>query len=172
MPLFRTLKWDHVTHAVGQGVLLRDLQHNGISFVSTICLRHFCLSLTPNIDVPPCWRGNCPFFWQQLFSLYISLQNFTFLKPKRDCEDWKESPRDWCSSIFPGGDHLSNSTSGWASLWYIQSQFSWVSDIMDVFFRKIYYNTSKMISIWFQHCFSFFAFFWNIPNVPNEDWLG
>lgn len=75
MPLFRTLKWDHVTHAVGQGVLLRDLQHNGISFVSTICLRHFCLSLTPNIDVPPCWRGNCPFFdnnfvpWISLFKI-------------------------------------------------------------------------------------------------------
>ena len=50
---------------------MRDLQHNGISFVSTICLRHFCLSLTPNIDVPPCWRGNCHF--DKNFFPWISL---------------------------------------------------------------------------------------------------
>ena len=97
-----------------------------------ICFNYLLAPLLPIADTKH-WR---PFFWPQLCSLNISLQNFTFLKPKRDCEDWKESPRDWRSSIFPGGDHLSNSTSGWASLWYIQSQFSWVSDIMDVFSAK------------------------------------
>ena len=159
MPLFRTLKWDHVTHAVGQGVLLRDLQHNGISFVSTICLRHFCLSLTPNIDVPPCWRGNCPFFLTTtLFLEYLS-SKFYISQTQKRLRGLKREPKGLVLVHFPW----------WGS--FIQ-QHQWLgfalihtkSILLSVwhygcFFRKIYYNTSKMISIWFQHCFSVFAFF-------------